>query len=285
MAQKRRRLTDLYVVGKEVPINDNSGGEPLVVWVQKLNPLQSETALRKAGAARARYIATRKDKDSEEYRDAMSDVLDYSERETLVEVVARDDLYAKRMAVEAEIGAEEEWTKDDYLQGLFDAWQGGEGEEGLKDRYAIDKEDEEAKRVFAELQRYNAQVDKIMEGERARIISDYSAWPDEKLTDRAVARVIENRSLTVFLKELETQQIFFAVRDPDDHKKLYFESVEEAASIADEVRTAIVDNLRMIAVERDEGKGSAGTPASSPSSEPSETVVTEASSGLVTASP
>lgn len=285
MAPKRRRLGDLYVVGKDVTINDNSGEEPLTVWVQKLNPLHAETALRKAGAARSRYLATRKNKDSDEYRDALSDVLDYSERDTLIEVVARDDMYARRMAVEAEIGAEEEWSKNDYLQGLFDAWQGSEGDPGLKDRYAADPEDEEAKRVFEELQRYNAQVDKVMEGERAKIISDYSGWTDEKLIERAVERIIENRSLTVFLKELETNQIFFAVREPDDHKKIYFESLEEVASLQDEVRTVIVDNLRMLVVERDEGKDSAGTPASSPSSAPSETEATEASSGLATASP
>lgn len=284
MAPKKRRLGDLYVVGKEVPINDDSGEEPIVVWVQKLNPLDNDNALRRAAAARARYLAYKKDQESEEYQAALSDVTEFSSREMLIDMVARDELLVRRMRVEAEMGAEEEWSKDDYLQGLHDAWQGTEEAPGLKQRWTDEPDDPEAKRVLEEMQRFNHAVDKRMEGEREDIRRDYEHKSDDELIAVAVERMIDQRASTKFMREYENEMLLAAVREQDDHKKRYFTERAEVDELDPTVHRTLLEHLQMITVERDEGKDSRGIPASSSSSGPSETEEMAVSSGLVTAS-
>jgi hypothetical protein len=285
MAPKRRRLSDLYVVGKEATINDNTGEEPVVVWIQKLNPLDNDNALRRAAAARARYLAYRKEPDSDEYRAALSDVTDFATRDTLIDMVARDEILVRRMRVEAEMGAEDEWSKDDYLQGLHDAWEGNPDSPGLKERYAIERDDPEAKRVLEELGRFNKQVDQRMEGEREEVRRDYEHKTDDDLTSIAVERIIESRATTQFMREYENEMLLAAVRELEDHKKRYFIDRAEVDGLDQKVHRQLLEHLQMVTVERDEGKGSRGIPASSLPSEPSETVETEPSSGLATAAP
>ena len=52
---KRRRLGDLYVRGRELAPDDGSG-EPVKIWVAKLNEVDREAALRRANATKARYL-------------------------------------------------------------------------------------------------------------------------------------------------------------------------------------------------------------------------------------
>ena len=57
------------------------------------------------------------------------------------------------LSAEARVADEKEWSEDDYLTGLQNAWN-----EGLKDTYAADPEDADAARVFGELRKYTDQV-------------------------------------------------------------------------------------------------------------------------------
>lgn len=285
MAAKKRRLGDLYVVGMEVEVNDTTGQEPIVVWVQKLNPVESDTALRRGNAARASYLAFRKLSESEEYRAALSDVTDFASRNTLIDMVARDELIVRRMRVEAELGSEEEWSKDDYLQGLSDAWEGTPEAPGLKERLVTEPEDPEAQRVLEEMKRFRDQVDKRMEREREEVRADYANRDEDWLIEQAVQKVIENRAMSRFMEVFEAEQLFFSVREATDHKRRYFEDRVEVETLAPKVRRYLLDRLQSISVDRSEGKDLAGIPASSPSSEPIETAEVVNSFGPAVARP
>lgn len=276
MGKQRRRLADLYVAGREVTIDDGHGG--VTVWLQKLNSVDHDLARRRGSAARARALLAYRDPDSDEYRNMYSDVTDFGERATLVEYLIQEELYRIRQARESELAAAEEWSEDGRLEGLRDAW-----EETLKDRYAADPEDAEAKRAFNELKRFADEVDKQVDGEAVRLRRDYEEVADDDLRKQVAERFISTRADLLWVDEFRRSQLWLATRDPDDHKKHYFHSREEVDQLADQVFVALADAYKELTTEPMEGKGSRGTPPSSPSSEQPEPEATEPSSGRLAA--
>lgn len=261
---KRRRLSDLYVTGKEVVINDDSETDPIVIYLQKLNPLENEGALRKAGASRARVMAWSKNQESEEYLSVRSEVLDIDSVDTLIEYLIQEDLANRYASAEAELAAQDEWKTDDYYQGLQDAWNGG-----LAEAWAADPEDPESKRVYDELTRFNDIVTKSVEGEAEGLRKDWRNIHEDDLRDEVTKKFVKMRADMEWLREFRKQELYFATREPENHKKLYFESRQELDTLAPEVAKRLMDEYESLSVDSVEGKGSPVTPDSSPSSEAS----------------
>lgn len=260
---KQRRLGDLYVVGKELTLDDGKG--PVTVWINKLNPVDHSNALRHANAARARILAAKKDKESEERLSIESDLAD-QEKEDLITFLVSDVALRRQEAIEAELAAEQEWEDKDYLQGLVDSW-----ENGLKDTYAADSEDPEAKHVFEELERWEAVLAERMKAEREALTRDYSEKSEEDLRELTLDRLIQVQGDQAWLEEYHRCEVWLATREPDHHKKKYFANRDEVDDLPNEVLLALVSAYRELTVEPTEGKDSPGTPASSASSESIET--------------
>lgn len=271
---KRRRLSDLYVVGKEITFDDGQGA-PITIWLQKINSVEHDSCMRRAAAARAAHLASRKNKESEEYKAIYGEVTDFANRETLIDLIIREELSQRRLRIEAEIGAEAEWSDDEYLQGLYDSWN-----DGLKDDYARNPDDPEAKRVFEELKRFTMAVEKAVEGERKALLKDYESTSEEELHERAVEFFIKHTASTAFMDEYDLQQIYYATRLPEKHTQRYFETIDEIRALASEVKEKLFEEYRNLTVGVVEGKSLEETPTSSPSSEPSEQEETANSSGL-----
>lgn len=278
MPVKRRRLSDLYVVGRPVEVGKDTP-EPVEIWLQKINPVQNDEALRRANAARTKAKTFGKDKDSDEYLDALASVEDFASREILVELAIAEELRQRRSRIEAEVAAEDEWATDEYLQGIVDAWEGTDGVIGLKERWAEDHDDPEAARVKGEIDRFDEKVKELVEAEHESLKRDFDATPDDVILDRAVQRVLEQRATSAFIFEYENWQLYFAIRDPENHKDLYFETVEEVKALEEQTKEEILAHYRELAVEVTEGKDSPGTPGSSPSLDQPEPAATEPSSG------
>ncbi len=273
MPAKRRRLTDLYVKGTACTVSDERG--PIEVWLQKLNPLERENAARRAGAERARMVAFYEDKESEEYQSAVNDVLDfYQDRESLTSMIIRNDVMRAQARAEAEIAGEEEWTKDGLLIGLIDGWQ-----DGLSDRYAENKDDPEAKRVFDLMQKFDAAVQAEVDAERTRLERDMASHTLEELRDKAVERLIDAKSIAAFIDEFEIQRLLYGVRDPDDHDEYYFSDRMEVKKVEDKVREQLSLAYSELEVDIVEGKDSPETEGSSVSSEQSGTEDQDQASG------
>ena len=262
---KKRRLEDLYVRGRELPVDDGSD-DPVVVWLQKMNPLEHEKAIRKAGAAKAKVLMAARDKDSEEWQEAYADVADLGDTSPLVDYLISDDVARFQEAKEAEISYAEEWAKDNYLQGLRDAWE--DPDKPLSHVYLKDPEDEEARRVWLELKRFADQVQEEVQPQIENLRRDYEGADEERLREKALQRFIELRSGLAWLREYRNCEVFFSVRELDDHRKYYFTSRDQVDSLAPQVMAQISTAYQELNVEVMEGKGSLKIPSSSPSSEP-----------------
>lgn len=269
---KKRRLSDLYVVGKELQLDDGSGEEPVVVFLRKLNPVEQETAVRNANAARARLLAISKSPESDEYQSLISQARDL-DRENQIDFLIGGPLQKVKAAAEAELAAEEEWSTDGYLQGLSDAWL-----EGLNEEYAVNQEHAEAAKVFAELQRFAKVVDEIVDEERERLVAGYEHMSEDEIVDLVAKELLTLSSDTHWVREFRKNELFFAVRE-QDKKTRYFQSREELDELSQETLFALSDAYRQLAVEPVEGKDSRRTGDSSPSSEPLDQEETIPSSG------
>lgn len=261
---KRRRLEDLYVRGRELSIDDGSN-DPVVVWVQKMNPLEHEKAIRKAGAAKAKQLLAVRDHSSEEWQEAYVDVAEFTTREQLIDYIISDEIVQFQEAKEAELSYSEEWQKDNYLGGLRDAWE--DADNPLSAVYARDPEDEEARRVFLELKRFADQVEEEVGPETERLRRDFENMSEEDLRDKALEKVIELRAGLAWLREYRTCEVLYGVREVDDHRKYYFTHRDQVDALASQVFVQLSTAYNELMVAVAEGKDSAKTPSSSPSSE------------------
>lgn len=254
---KTKKLGDLFVRGAEVTVDD--GDDSVTVWVQKLNPLQQEKALRRANGARAKVLSVRKlpDDDLEKlsFHYEAQDITE--DRESMIDYLLGEKLASIYAVREAELAAQDEWSEDNYIQGLNDAWH-----DGLKDDYAVDPEDPEAKRVFGELKRFADKVEEEVQKERDNLAKDYDGKTDEEMAELVFDHVIEAAADLEWLKEFRKSEIFFAVRHADNHNKPYFERREEVDDLEMDTFAALAQAFQDIKVDVIEGKDSQETPDS-----------------------
>lgn len=265
---KKRRLSDLYVRGREVAPTDGYG-EPVKVWLNKLNEIDRETCLRRASAAKARFLIGSDDEDSDAFAAMYAETRDIGERDELIFFLIAEDLQRSRRRIEAEIAADEEtWGKEDYLQGLIDAWIGDDENPGLSTTMLEDPDDPEAKRVSDELDRYQNAINAELTAEEARLRKDWEEVDLDVLRRKVAHRLLELRAGEEFIREYRRQQIFFAVREPVDHRKRYFRSVSEVDDLDEELRQFLTEQYESLLVPPLEGKDSPAPAGSSNSPEP-----------------
>jgi hypothetical protein len=280
MQLTKRRLTDLWVTGRELSLDDGSG-EAVVVWIQKLNPVDAAETNRRCDAVRATVLAMRHDHDSTGYQAVRASVLDFGDdADRIADILLGEDRARTTTATEARLANEEEWSKDNYLQGLRDAWQ-----DGLEKRWLTDKSDVEAVRVYDEMHRFASLVADTVDAEIAVLREVMMARPLSELQDRLVDKLLEVDANQSWIEELRRCEIYYGTREPEDHKKRYFTERAEVDQLSpmayQRLRTAYED----LEVDVMEGKDSPAPLASSPSSEPPNEEETATSSGLVSVGP
>jgi hypothetical protein len=282
--KKRRRLSDLYIRGKEVKIDDGTG-DPVVIWVQKLNEIERDTVLRRANAAKARYLLECEHEESELFVSTFASVHDYLDHDATIDTIISEDLINARQRFEAQMTADENgWGKDDKIRRLLDEWVGTDDEPGLAAKFAEDENDPAALKVKAELEAYDAELEAAVKDERDRLARAYDDTPDMELNRFATREVLKRRGDEVFMKEWMRQQTFHCVREPDDHQKRYFSTLAEVDDLHDTVREALERQCNSLFVDLAEGKDSPASPASSTSSEPTPEAEASEPSGPVAVS-
>lgn len=268
---KKRRLTDLYIVGQEVVFDDGQG-DPVTVYVRKLSPVDHETALRNANAARSRASAVKTEVASDEHEQLKRMVDTYSV-EDLVSYLVEDRRQNRKAVIEARVADEEEWSKENYLQGLHDSWN-----DTLQIRAIESPDDSDVVRVRAELDRYEATVDAELKAETDDLEVELGDRPTEQLRDQVLDKVIDVRSAMAWITEYRRCEVWLSVRELD-RKTRYFENRQEVDELPLEIFDRLSATYMAISVDTIEGKGSAETPPSSPSSEQPESPETDGSSG------
>jgi hypothetical protein len=253
---KRRRLTDLYVRGKEVSFDDDSN-EPVLVWLQKLNGVDREACLRRANAAKAKLMIEADNEESEIFQAMYAEVRDTPDREGLVGIVVAEEVARHRQRIEAQRSSDEAtWGKDNYLQGLIDAWIGDDDNPGLAATQAEQPDDPEVVRVLAEIERFENEVTTETRSHIGALLKDWEEVDDETLWRKAAHKLLERRGNEIFNREFDKQQIFHCVREPDAHAQRYFRTVKEIDDLDESVSSRLIRHYGNMMVDGIEGKDS-----------------------------
>lgn len=289
---RKRKATDLYVRG--IPLefddgrtHDDDGVEipeedrKVVVWVSKVNPHEMDDVLRRAQAAKARFMRASDDPDSDEYLQVYNGVREYPDRDGLVQVICAKDIRRAKDRIQAELEADDEWATDGYLQALTDAWQGDDETKGLKWRYAEEPDDPEAKRVYDEMSRFDEMANLELNAERAAILGEWEGVEGEELWVAGTKALLESNAGDVFYREYQIMQVYYGIRDIDDHTKCHFGSVNDVRTVDEGVFAEMSMAINLLTVDVVEGKGSPVIPSGSDSSELPETEEASPDSGLV----
>lgn len=251
IAPKERRLSELYVTGREVVFDDGEG-EPLELWLQKLTPAETQEAVNRSRPAKSRITSIKRLPDDASERMLYFDQMDEYGIYTTDEMIAfliQPKLNQYALSAEARVADEKEWSEDDYLTGLQNAWN-----EGLKDTYAADPEDADAARVFGELRKYTDQVQAEIDAEERELTYELQDLEEDELRKRIVNKLIEDHGDNALIEEFRRQQLFFATRLGSDHSKRYFQSREEVDSCQGPVYNKLVLTYIELSVDSFEGK-------------------------------
>lgn len=276
---KKRRLSDLYVRGSELSVDDGSD-DPVTVWLQKLNGIDRESCIRRSHAAKARYLLETDNVESETYQAIYSQIRSIEDQDSLIGLIIAEDLARERQRAEAELGTDEEtWGKENYLQGLVDSWVGDEENPGLAAVKVQDPDDPEALRVEAELDRFEAEVKKAVTSYHERLMDDWKDAPSDRVWHEATKALLDLRSKEVFTNEFERQQVFYSVRDPAHKDRRYFGTLAEVDDLDPKIYEQILTSYNTLMVNPIEGKDSRASQSSSNSSDPSSAEEAQQDSG------
>lgn len=267
----KRTLRDLYVVGKELVLDD--GGGSVEVWIQKLNPVDHRYSVTKADASRARLLAVRSTPDSDDYMALLNGVLDFDKAQ-LIDLLTAVESVRISPHKRAQIAAEKEWATENYFDGLEEIW-----DSEMKDRFIDDPEDTEAKRVKDELDRFIVAVADAVTEELETYRDGLGSMGYQELSDLGVDYEVRTAADMAWIQTYYRWEVYFGVRDPANHRVRYFADAKEIDELSGDLVGILSTAFRELTVDPTEGKELAASPPSSALSAPSATAETPASSG------
>jgi hypothetical protein len=250
VAPKRRRLGDLYMVGKQIELNDESGEPPIVVYMQKISPIEQRDAADCGTKARAAILSIKNSpaEDKILYEDQLED-MGLEAREDFIDFLASNRIEELRLSAEQRIASEDEWSKDDYLNSLQEAWN-----DGVRDTWITSDDDAEANRIYEELKRYTDEVDKSLETDKQDVYAEYDLIETDELKSKVIDKIIEMEADFAWMNEFSFYQAFYATRDPENYEERYFESVDEVKCLDTRILAELISSYREMTVEGLEGK-------------------------------
>ena len=247
LARTREQVKRIYEVGKEVPLTDE-----LTLWIQKLTPAEDKEAVSHSYGPRAAILSLLHADDDDagllEFIDTMRQ-LGLDDREAQINFLIAQDVNRAMESNEYKIAAEKEWSENDYLITLQESWN-----DGLKGRYDLDNEDEEAARIFKELKRYTEQVQKAVDHDRQDLYDRMSDKTDAELQRKVAKMFIEHAAGQAQIAEYHAWCIFLATRLPQDHSVRFFESRESVETYGAELYPQLLEAYLELAIGSIEGK-------------------------------
>lgn len=223
MAVTLQTLENLYTQGKLVDVSPEKDGS-VEVWIRRLGPKHHQTAVRKANAERIKFKSL--PRDNEDVLPVVEEVSKMS-REDRIDLLIEIEVAPDKEKIEQELSEEEEWSKDDKLQGLMDAWNDGLLEEWLKGE---GKRSEESEHVFNEMNRFTEQVNEKVEGRRKSARRQFEDMSDDELFDKVFEILIDREAGLLWLRVFREHQILFGVCEPETKKQM-MEDVEEVQNL------------------------------------------------------
>jgi hypothetical protein len=188
-----KRVTDLFVEGDEVVLRE--GPEPVLLWVNKLNPFEQEEARRDGAAARARVILALKEIASPESAIFEANVLELGPvklKEAIVNAKSSDHFLR---AVDA-IRSDPEWSE------RVEASMRRSDDMPEEEKAAVDLIDAD----------YAVELSKRVNDLRDEAMRDLDGFDIDALRGEYRQVWLEGRGLAAFSREFQKSQLFYAVR-------------------------------------------------------------------------
>lgn len=287
---KRMRLEDLYQSGRRETFKDNNGNK-VDVWLAKLGDADHQSAINHAAAARARSMLSTGDPTSDHAVILREQLLQWgTETQPLVDFLAYARVQKKLLSTRAEVeGAEQsEWAKDRYIESLRDAWLGIGDDNGLREVWMAHEAGDmsvdpilvdEAKRVLAELTRFDTEVEARVQSQLEEAKADLVDVDLVDLRDLAFEQFREDLAAQAWDEEFRHARLFYGVREVDDRNRRHFSNIEAVRRLDKELKDQVIKAYLEMIVDDLEGKDLPRPRSSSELSAPPETAATSGSSG------
>lgn len=269
-----KRVTDLFEEGREVILNDDLD-DPVLVWVNKLNPFEMEEARKDGSVGRARAMMRLEDPESPESL-LFDQALQGRSAENLVAALVYAHQNEDYVHALDDIKADEEWTEridvlDRADQQMFDA--------------GTAPDDEEQKRLAELNHAYMARVQELTAEHQEKRKSDFEGLDLDALRDLYRQSYRDQAGSSGFLNEYRTTELYYALRDctakPNDnlgwdhsscsHRTRLCESRAEVRELPEGLIVKVREAITILNMgPRDAGNSDAPASSSASSERPSE---------------
>jgi hypothetical protein len=281
-----RRVTELFVVGKEIELGvDEIDGRPVLIWVQKLNAFEEEESRQDGLAARGMKLRELSNPDSPDMAAVERQLAGcgYLElQEILLDHFADED----RGSAKNDVDSTEEWNER-----LPEIQRYSE----LLDDDSVDEADSR-RTQFKELwDEYQVAIEEALKKRRADRRSDLRTQTEEQIREQLIERIRGLMGAMAFLEAKRVTEVFFALRDcraipskdsskPWNHTScMHPRLMPKRADVRDlpaEITLKVIAALEEITVPMQEAGNSDAPTGSSVSSEQANTVEDSVPSGL-----
>jgi hypothetical protein len=262
-----KRVTDLFVEGREVVIQD-SETDPVLLWVNKLNSFEREEAQRDGQAARSRVILAVKESGSPEWLQHEAQLASLSDDDLRSQIVAtqENDIF---LAAHDSMRQDKEWA--DRMEAMG--------------RIPSDAPAEELEAVTKLNAEYATELSNRMELRRESALAELRGLDTGSLREKYSESWLSTRSFTAFQREFAKTQLYFAVRDCnarkvssawdhspcDGHQVRLLSSPTDVRSLPDGLLERLMTVAREVQIATNDARFSDALPSSSGSSaQPSE---------------
>ena len=251
VVRKGAKLKKLYTITTEVTFPDGEGGEE-TLYLKKINPIQDKEASEASQRVRGHTLALKRAAYDHPTKMRIRDDLELyglGDREARISFVVSEDAVKLRRTVEARLAADPKWSENDYYIALSESWFGG-----MKERYDINPEDEEAAIVYDALLKFTEEVDAAYIRELDDLFEVKRILSDDELTEKCVEKILDYQARTAQMKEYDMWRIYFATYEDSDFKVRFFDSAEEVYEYPDIVER-LITSYEDMALDALEGKG------------------------------
>lgn len=280
MADKKvPHLKDLFKTGEmlTLPVLNPKNLEETVdiqIWIRKPTTSQHDEALTKGRAASARRRNQYRDKSSDLYISLIEQVNDLTTKEELIDKLLsyedsklRQQAYNEVLFVESDDDEEEpRWGHDgrNYIDLLGAIRERYQEIQRFNAEFTADEDhlriklenDEELKRLNAEQEEFQAEVEERFSVIRAREAAKLGAKSEQDLRLALQKQLMELDVGMAFYQEYKSRLLYFSCRDPENKEKFYWSSPEDIWDQPQFVQQAIINAVDALEVGADELKNS-----------------------------
>ena len=233
--EKSQHLMDMFRRGKPTVLEFlDDKGEPTEkeLWLSKPTAAQQELALKVSKAKQIRRQVELANHEDPEYLAVWQTIDPLDRKETVEALSSFQDSELRTQAFNDVLHAEEhgsDWSDDDksylaLLEAITMRLQELQTSNDDETSETIQPEDdEELARLSARQELFQTEVDARYEVLRKEFLVQFKGKKVNELKEELTEKRIEQEVGMVWYQEYRTQMLYYSVRYPDNHDKLYFE--------------------------------------------------------------